>query len=498
MTILWNLAMLIIGLVVIKISHWLYRWSNPKCNGIGKLPPGTMGFPIIGETIDFFKPSGFNDIPSFVKKRMLRYGPLFRTNILGSKTVISTDPDVNLQIFRQENTCFEPGYPDIFFKVFGKDNLFMKEVTFHKYLQKITTELIGSEGLKRTMIGVMDRAIRDHFLLKASQGSFDVRKEVDNLVLAYMTPKLISNLKPETQSKLVDNLNDITLHWFQSIFSLSTWKFLIKFLKSRGEAIQVMKDALKRRKESREKQGDFLNTMLEELEKEDSIFDQGSAIELIFLLSFVTREGTSGCTALAVKFISKNPKVLAELKREHKAIVENRKDKEAGVSWEEYRHNMTFTNMVINESLRLTNTTPLLFRKAVSDVEIKGKYYYKVIYIYIKGKWLRYTIPAGWIVAVAPAAVHYDPEIYENPFEFNPWRWKGKEMVWGSKTFMAFGGGVRLCVGAEFARLQMAIFIHHLVTYYDFSLVQDCEVTRTPFLQFTKGLLINISKSCTK
>lgn len=71
-------------------------------------------------------------------------------------------------------------------------------------------------------------------------------------------------------------------------------------------------------------------------------------------------------------------------------------------------------------------------------------------------------------------------------------------MVWGSKTFMAFGGGVRLCVGAEFARLQMAIFIHHLVTYYDFSLVQDCEVTRTPFLQFTKGLLINISQSSTK
>ncbi|CAA7045207.1 unnamed protein product [Microthlaspi erraticum] len=398
MNTLWNSAMLIIALVVIKISHWLYRWSNPKCNG--KLPPGTMGFPIIGETCDFFKPSGFNDIPSFVKKRMLRYGPLFRTNILGSKTVISTDPDVNFQIFRQENTCFEIGYPDIFFKVFGKDNLFGKDVNIHKYLQKITTGFIGSEGLKRTMIGVMDRAVRDHFILKASQGSFDVRKEVDSLVLAYMTPNFISNLKPETQSKLMDSLHDISLDWFQSIFSLSTWKSLIKVMKSRGEALQVMKDALRRRKESREKQGDFLNTMLEELEKEDSLFDQGSAIDLIFLLSFATREG--------------------------------------------------------------------------------------------------YTIPAGWIVGVAPAAVHYDPEIYENPFEFNPWRWKGKEMVWGSKTFMAFGGGVRLCVGAEFARLQMAIFIHHLVTYYDFSLVQDCKVTRTPFLQFTKGLLINISKSCTK
>lgn len=115
-----------------------------------------------------------------------RYGPLFRTNILGSKTVISTDPDVNFQIFRQENTCFESGYPDMFYKVFGRDNLFMDAVSLHKYVQKIATELLGTEGLKRTMIGVMDRAIRDHFILKASQGrSFDVRKEVDSV--SYIT-----------------------------------------------------------------------------------------------------------------------------------------------------------------------------------------------------------------------------------------------------------------------------------------------------------------------
>lgn len=33
-----------------------------------------------------------------------------------------------------------------------------------------------------------------------------------------------------------------------------------------------------------------------------------------------------------------------------------------------------------------------------------------------------------------------------------------------SKDFMAFGGGLRLCVGAHFAKLQMAVFLHCLVT----------------------------------
>ena len=31
---------------------------------------------------------------------------------------------------------------------------------------------------------------------------------------------------------------------------------------------------------------------------------------------------------------------------------------------------------------------------------------------------------------------------------------------------MAFGGGVRLCVGADFAKLQLAVYLHYLVTKY--------------------------------
>ena len=35
-----------------------------------------------------------------------------------------------------------------------------------------------------------------------------------------------------------------------------------------------------------------------------------------------------------------------------------------------------------------------------------------------------YTIPAGWAVMVCPPAVHLNPEIYEDPLAFNPWRWQ--------------------------------------------------------------------------
>ena len=44
------------------------------------LPPGTMGLPVIGETIGFLRD------PQFARKRQAQYGSLFKTKILGRPT----------------------------------------------------------------------------------------------------------------------------------------------------------------------------------------------------------------------------------------------------------------------------------------------------------------------------------------------------------------------------------------------------------------------------
>ncbi|CAH8391284.1 unnamed protein product [Eruca vesicaria subsp. sativa] len=475
MSLLWITGLCVTALVVVRLSHWWYRWSNPKSNG--KLPPGSMGFPIIGETFDFFKPYGFYGISPFLKQKMLRHGPLFRTSILGVKTVISTDMDVNLDILRQENKYFNLSYPDGLVRPLGKESLFFKTGNIHKKIKQICMRLLGSENLKRKIINDMDRVTCDHLRLKAGQERFDLRDLVSSLITIHLTPKVISGLKPETQSMLMESFKAFSFDWFRTSYILSAGRGLYNTLWACRQGMKLIKDIYTRRKTSREKYDDFLETTLEELEKEGSSVNEDVLVSLIFTLSCITKDTTSKATCMAVKFISENPKVLAELKREHEAILANREDKEGGVTWEEYRHKMTFTNMVIHESLRMTNLAPMMFRKVVKDVEIKG-----------------YTIPAGWIVMVIPSVVHFDPEIYENPFEFNPWRWEGKELRSGSKTFMVFGAGTRQCAGSEFARLQISLFIHHLVTTYDFSLSKDCEVIRVPGAHFPNGIFMNISK----
>nr|CAB3462485.1 unnamed protein product [Digitaria exilis] len=121
---------------------------------------------------------------------------------------------------------------------------------------------------------------------------------------------------------------------------------------------------------------------------------------------------------------------------EHQQIrVRRGNNLDSEITWEDYK-SMKFTSHVIHESLRLANIAPVLFRKAKQDVHIKG-----------------YTIPEGWTVMVCLSAVHLNPTAYEDPCVFNPWRWK---VFGGSKDFIAFGSGLRFCVGADFAKLQTA------------------------------------------
>lgn len=95
--------------------------------------------------------------------------------------MISADSDVIFEIFRQENQSFELSYPDVFVRVFGKDNLFFQTRNIHKHIRKSTMQLIGSEGLKRKMIQSMNQATREQLKWKASEGTFDLRDAVSSV-----------------------------------------------------------------------------------------------------------------------------------------------------------------------------------------------------------------------------------------------------------------------------------------------------------------------------
>ncbi|KAJ4727017.1 Cytochrome P450 [Melia azedarach] len=321
----------------------------------------------------------------------------------------------------------------------------------------------------------MNEATRRHLQSWAELGAVDVKEVASDMIFEYFSRKLISYDEKKNQRKLRENYTAFIEGLISFPLNIPGTKFHA-CIQGRNSAIKVIKEIYEQRKASNKPGNDFLDHILEEVAREDTILNEAIAIDLIFVLLFATYETTSAAITLLTKYIFDHPKVVEELTKEHEAIIRNRKDENSDMSWEEYK-SMTFTHMVINETVRLANIVPGIFRKVVKDVNIKG-----------------YTIPAGWVMMVVPSVLHLNPDKYEDPLAFNPWRWEGQELHAGSKTFMAFGGGVRLCVGADFAKLQMAVFLHYFVTKYRWSVTKGGTVIRKPGLVFPDGLHIQIAE----
>ncbi|MCL7025758.1 hypothetical protein MKW94_016846 [Papaver nudicaule] len=473
-------ASLCIGtLIIICITHWVYRWRNPKCS-TGKLPPGSMGFPLYGETHQFFAPTTTSGLSPFMKERTERYGPVFKTSLVGQSFIVSTDPEVkNATPTQQEGQAFEFWYPESCHKIFGVQSLLVLHGAVHKYVRSMVVHHFGPNSLKQELFPYIVEGVQRNLSSWSSQDSIELNEALKNMIFTLTAKKLIGY----NQTKPTEKLRECFDAFMEGLISFPLdipGTAYHRCLQGRKQAMKILKDMLQeRQKTPKSRQDDFFDCVLDELKTEGTALTEGIALDLMFLLLFASFETTSIETTFAIKLLTDNPAVLKELTEENEAIIHSRTNVDAQLTWKEYK-SMKFTIQVINESLRLGNLVPGVFRKALKNVQIKG-----------------YTIPAGWGVMIAIPPVHTNPAKYKDPLEFNPHRWDGVELNGGTKDFMAFGAGQRFCVGSDFARVQMAVFLHHLVTKYRWKVIKGGDIARTPGLTFPNGIHIKISEKNT-
>jgi cytochrome P450 len=123
---------------------------------------------------------------------------------------------------------------------------------------------------------------------------------------------------------------------------------------------------------------------------------------------------------------------------------------------------------VIKESLRLIPPVVWGVRYSVEPFDLGGYHFEK-----------------GSSVIYSSHVTHRMPEIYADPYKFNPFRWETIKP--SAYEYFPFNAGPRRCLGAEFAMMELKITLAMLLQRFRFSLVPGQRIER-------KGLTGSIPK----
>jgi cytochrome P450 len=171
------------------------------------------------------------------------------------------------------------------------------------------------------------------------------------------------------------------------------------------------------------------------------------------LLTLLTDGPTSTSLAWTFERLLRNPETLARARR---AI----RDEEEGDA---------YLDAVVKETLRMRPPVPVVVRRLREPMRLAG-----------------HDLSAGTVVAPCIHLLHRDPRHYPEPLRFRPERFL--EQPAGTYTWIPFGGGVRRCLAASYAELEMKRVLREVLAAVDLRPVDGRdERVRKASISFSPG-----------
>ncbi|CAN7016159.1 hypothetical protein IGI04_013886 [Brassica rapa subsp. trilocularis] len=470
----------------IRLTKWKTRDEDEeqeKGTKKGMIPKGSLGWPVIGETLAFIA-CGYSSRPvTFMDKRKSLYGKVFKTNIIGTPIIISTDAEVNKVVLQNHGNTFVPAYPKSITELLGENSILSINGPHQKRLHTIIGAFFRSPHLKERITRDIEASVGLTLDSWAQLPVVHVQDEIKKMTFEILVKLLMSISRGE-------DLEILKLEFEEFIKGLICIPInfpgtrLYKSLKAKERLIKIVKKVVKERQVATTERknspaNDAVDVLLRDVSDGASSDKQSQPLDFvsgkIVEMMIPGEETMPTAMTLAVKFLSDNPVALAKLVEENMDVKRRKLESGEEYNWSDYM-SLSFTQNVINETLRMANIINGVWRKALKDVEIKG-----------------YLIPKGWCVLASFISVHMDEDIYENPYQFDPWRW---DIINGSANsnvcFTPFGGGQRLCPGLELSKLEIAIFLHQLVTRYSWTAEED-KIVSFPTVKMKRRLPIRVA-----
>lgn len=182
-----------------------------------------------------------------------------------------------------------------------------------------------------------------------------------------------------------------------------------------------------RRREGADDQADVLSLLLVARDEQGEPLATSLIRDQLITLLVAGHETTATSLAWAVERVAREPALQEQLAAD---ALDGR---------------VALIDATVKETLRARPALPIFVREVQQTVELGGR-----------------TYAPGTLLAGGTLALHRRPDLYPDPDQFRPERFLGEDAP-GTYEWTPFGGGVRRCIGASFALLEMRVVLAALL-----------------------------------
>ena len=210
------------------------------------------------------------------------------------------------------------------------------------------------------------------------------------------------------------------------------------------KAIKAVEEIIHRAIEDRRKtgkdRGDLFSHMVF-VEDEQGRMTEKQLRDEAMTLIFAGHETTAHALTWAWYLLAKNPDKVAKMREELDRVIQGPRIEVEDLP------NLPYLEMVVKESLRLLPSVWAYAREPQTDLMIEG-----------------YEFKKGQAVTVSHIAMGRNAKYYDTPLEFRPERWTREfERSLPRGAYTPFAGGPRVCLGKQFAMMEMRMILGTLL-----------------------------------
>ncbi|KAK9951032.1 hypothetical protein M0R45_006494 [Rubus argutus] len=444
-----------------------------------ELPPGSTGWPIIGEGLAFLMTAKRGAPENFIAERRIKYSKssssckVFTTSLLRESVAVLCSAAGNKFLFSNENKLVRSWWPRNIETIFPNSQK-TNSADASIRLRKVLSPFLSPDSLRKHL-SIMDTVAKHHLDVFWSHKN---QVKVLSLTKKYtfvLVCKIFLNVEdPQVIAKIEEPMQHIAAGFISLPINLPGTAFNLA-IRSAKQVKKEIEEIVRQRRIDLDQHAadqDLLSKLLMGTYSDgQQIKDTDIANELNAL--FIAAYDNVFITLCSIiMYLSDYPQVYDAVLKEQMEIADSKAQGE--LLYLEDIQKMKYLWSVACEVLRLEPPNPGTFREAISDFVYEG-----------------YLIPKGMKLYWSVFSTHKNPDYFPDPEKFDPSRFEGGGPA--PYSYVPFGGGPRMCPGREYARLTMLVFLHNLVTRFKWEKVYpDEKMVMTPFPLPTKGLPVRL------